>query len=616
MYTNIIYFIVVLLVFSTQQPAPEPRLSLSLTLGTGFALFCLFALINRWVFSHLAPRVSGGPISTHQAVVYHRSVRRQSLLALVFFLLHVYVLDIKSHLVAIDLVRSSFTLQGLAALGLFLLYLAVVWFYSHECHAGSSADTTSKGLGVFDNLKFNLAILLPWLFISGAFDLVRLLPIGLEDLYLTTPWGQILFFAVLLVVFMLLAPPFLLRLLGCRPLPAGSRRALVERFCHHWGFHVRDVLLWPTSGGDLLTAGVMGLHQRCRYLLVTQPLLNILDDHELEAVLAHEMGHVRKYHHLLYLLFLLGYLVLAYSLFDLSTLFVLGSDFARKVISWPVPERMALLPLVTTLPLLVLLVVYFRYLFGFFIRNFERQADLQVFPVMGNPSSLISALEKTAFYSGNIREFPSWHHFSIKERVEYLLAAARRPSLLRGHSRKLKTALGLYLAGLLAIGGMGHVYHTRATGLTVDDQLLLEVLKRQVGLEPENPELHLALGTLYYQRDDPSGAIRHLESALHLDPDNPEIMNNLAWILATTREAPFFQPHRALALAEKAARASRQAHILDTLAEVYHANGRDKEALSAAKQALTLASGDRSYYRRQVEKFRDTIAEDQKTLRD
>ena len=85
-----------------------------------------------------------------------------------------------------------------------------------------------------------------------------------------------------------------------------------------------------------------------------------------------------------------------------------------------------------------------------------------------------------------------------------------------------------------------------------------------------------------------------MQRALELDPNNPDILNNLAWVFATSKEAPLFQPEKALVLAEKAAASSQQSHILDTLAESYYVNGLTIKALATAEKALAAASGDRS----------------------
>jgi len=602
-YTNFLYFIVVLLVFSTQQAGPTPRFSWPTTVAGSLGLLALFGLINRWAFRRLAARLMDVPPGPRGPVLHHRTLSRQSILALLFFLLHIYLFDIKAHLNVFAMFRESLTVQGLVGLGLFFPYLAMVWLSSTRFSPGSSRGPAR----LTGSLRFNLAILLPWLVISGMVDLLQLVPNGPWHRSLDTPAGQLGFFALLLFVLTLFGPPLVLRLWGCRPLPPGGRRTVMEEFCRRQRFPVRDIVLWPTFGSDVFTAGVMGLHRRWRYLLVTESLLAVLDDNELRSVLAHEICHVRKRHLFFYLLFLLGYLALASPLMDLSTLLLLGSSLPGEVGGVPESGQATLVSLVSTAPLLLLLVLYFRYLFGFFIRNFERQADLYGLTVMGEPSSLVSALEKAALHSGNIREVPSWHHFSIKERVDFLFAAARSPVLVDRHERKLRAGLALYLAGILLLGTGGYLLQSGTIGKDWSDRLVLRALDRQVARVPENARLRLRLGTLYYQRENLPEAVRHLELAMKLDPENPEILNNLAYILATSKEAAYLQPQRALSLAERAAEISPQPYILDTLAEAYHVNGRNKEALEAAERALEAATDDRSDYLKQVERFRGLV---------
>ena len=65
----------------------------------------------------------------------------------------------------------------------------------------------------------------------------------------------------------------------------------------------------------MITAGVMGLIKQFRYILVTRSLLQRLTPYEIEAVIAHEIGHVKKKHLLFYLIFFAGYMLISYALF-------------------------------------------------------------------------------------------------------------------------------------------------------------------------------------------------------------------------------------------------------------------------------------------------------------
>ncbi len=72
------------------------------------------------------------------------------------------------------------------------------------------------------------------------------------------------------------------------------------------------------------------------------------------------------------------------------------------------------------MPFLILLLLYFRFIFGYFIRNFERQADLYVIKILGSGRALISAFDRIAGTSGESKKKPNWHHFGIGERIDTL----------------------------------------------------------------------------------------------------------------------------------------------------------------------------------------------------
>ena len=66
----------------------------------------------------------------------------------------------------------------------------------------------------------------------------------------------------------------------------------------------------------MMTAGIMGILAKFRYILVTDALMDVLSLDELKAVLAHEMGHAKYRHLLFYILFFVGYMAISFGLSD------------------------------------------------------------------------------------------------------------------------------------------------------------------------------------------------------------------------------------------------------------------------------------------------------------
>jgi len=97
---------------------------------------------------------------------------------------------------------------------------------------------------------------------------------------------------------------------------------------------------------------------------------------------------------------------------------------------------------------------------------------------------------------------------------------------------------------------------------------------------------------------------RYLET-LHLKPDSPEVLNNLAWMLATSTNADMRDGARAVQLAERACELThhQKTIYLGTLAAAYAEAGRFDDAISTAQKACALASesGDQNLLKRNQE---------------
>lgn len=110
---------------------------------------------------------------------------------------------------------------------------------------------------------------------------------------------------------------------------------------------------------------------------------------------------------------------------------------------------------------------------------------------------------------------------------------------------------------------------------------------------PASSEARFGLATALTQIERYAEAVPLLEALLREFPDNPAVLNNLAWVLAKTDDPGLRDPPRALRLARDAVLAGpSDFNIWNTLAEAYLANAQPVRALRAARVALGLARSD------------------------
>lgn len=150
--------------------------------------------------------------------------------------------------------------------------------------------TLSRGAFVLDQIRHQmLIVLVPLTLIS--------LWIELSDCWLDEA-GLVLRSVAqtsgALVIIMLM--PFALRLIWKTVrISDGELRERLLSVCRRHGVRVSDVLLWRTGSG-IANAAVIGFMPRVRFVLLSDGLLERLSDKEVEAVMAHEIGHIRRRH--------------------------------------------------------------------------------------------------------------------------------------------------------------------------------------------------------------------------------------------------------------------------------------------------------------------------------
>ncbi len=123
------------------------------------------------------------------------------------------------------------------------------------------------------------------------------------------------------------------------------------------------------------------------------------------------------------------------------------------------------------------------------------------------------------------------------------------------------------------------------------DEMAVGHLAAALRLEPEQADLHVQRAALLQRLGREAEAAAAYREALRLGQRSPGLLNQLAWLLATSPEPGLRSPAEAVRLAEEAVALTQGAdpHVLDTLAVAYAAAGRSDEALAASQRALDLA---------------------------
>ncbi len=107
-------------------------------------------------------------------------------------------------------------------------------------------------------------------------------------------------------------------------------------------------------------------------------------------------------------------------------------------------------------------------------------------------------------------------------------------------------------------------------------------------LDPKRAGTHRSMGNALVMAGRIGEALASYREALRLQPDLQEAANNLAWVLATGKDAKLRDGAEAVRLAEHAANLTggKYADALDTLSAAYAEAGRFPDAIAAAQRAL------------------------------
>ncbi len=236
-----------------------------------------------------------------------------------------------------------------------------------------------------------------YILIASAVGSVELLNLGIGRVSL---WS-FAFSSLIVLTFALGLPTFLRATWDTEPMAPGPQRSLLEQVAQLARFRCRELLVWHT-GHLVANAAIVGLTPGSRRVFFTDELLARMSPRQLAAVYAHEIGHAKRNHVAIFLIWSLavfaaldGGLLLADS-FDLWVGYL---ALGLGLVIWLVG-------------------------FGWLSRRIELEADLFSYELLQDTAGITSALH--AVSGGNLQR-GSWRHFSTARRIEFLQRVGANP---------------------------------------------------------------------------------------------------------------------------------------------------------------------------------------------
>jgi STE24 endopeptidase len=278
----------------------------------------------------------------------------------------------------------------------------------------------------------------------------------------------------------LVSPAILKHVLRTQPLPRSPLRSKLEEMCQRCGLRYRDILLWRTDN-NMGNAAVMGILPWVRYILLSDLLLETMSDEQIEAVFAHEAGHIVHKH-------MAWYVVLVFILMLAMT--APAEAIKTHIEAFGLPRWAASR---VDLAIEAAGVAIFFAMFGLLSRRFERQADVYAartmqgsgdkvgsdtvtasMPLTLSPSHPItlsahsyvgeygaavfaSALQRVAIVNNIPIGARNFSHGSIAARMKYLHDLSADPARTGQFDRTMLGIYALLIGALLTCGAAAAV---------------------------------------------------------------------------------------------------------------------------------------------------------------
>lgn len=262
-----------------------------------------------------------------------------------------------------------------ASFVLFILILLMMQliYYKPMKKIRKTTETASEQLG--NTLRILIITFLPMIAIYTVYSL---LPENIKDKAFSNVFGVVIFMLIICCINFIM-PLFYKFMFKAVPMEKSELWEVLSAFLSKAGLKNTYLYIWPTKKNKTANALVSGFGKK--NIFISDYLIENADEKEIEAIVGHEIGHIKKHHILIRMLV---------TLVPIPVFSLIGSlmDSYEKNNHTEIPVIPGLIVF------MVIFIIYYGVVFHYITRTQERQADDYVLKLGVDPNVYISSLIK------------------------------------------------------------------------------------------------------------------------------------------------------------------------------------------------------------------------------